>query len=430
MLENNPDRFVCRIGNIFFEWERYFPPDALFVERPKIILSLVMSWEKPLLISWLQSGTMFAIRINEINFQFLQKIKEVSKMAKKTVFWVFIFLFLFSTYSFADVIKLKFANFFPPMHRNSILMGQYCDELNKKLAGKVLVTHYAGGTLLTAPKIAGGVSSGIADIGLSHCAYSRGRFPVMEIMELPLGFPSSWIASHVANDFYAKFKPKEWGNFKVLMFSGCPPNVIQTQSKQVRNLDELQGLKIRGTGRIADILKALGATPMPLEMADLYDSLRRGVIDGNLGPIEQMKGWKVGEVQKYTTASWKIGGVFAFYVIMNKNKWDRLPADIQKVISDVTNDYNEKWGTTWNEIDIEGINFFKEQGGKIIQLSDTESAKWVKKVEPVIADYKKDLMKKGFKTAEIDTWLAYVKERIEYWKGQEKAKKIPTAYSY
>ena len=104
----------------------------------------------------------------------------------------------------------------------------------------------------------------------------------MEIMELPLGFPSSWIATHVANDFYEKFKPKEWDTYHVLMFSTSPPNVLQTLSKPVKNLEEIKGLKIRGQGRIADIVKSLGATPVPIEIVDLYESLRRGVVDGTL----------------------------------------------------------------------------------------------------------------------------------------------------
>jgi TRAP-type transport system periplasmic protein len=143
---------------------------------------------------------------------------------------------VFVSYASADVIKLKFANYFPPMHMNSIIMGKYCEELNVKLAGKVELTKYAGGTLLTAPKMAAGVATGIADIGLSNCSYSRGRFPAMEIMELPLGFPSSWIATHVANDFFNKFKPKEWDNYHVLMFSTSPPNVLQTLSNIVSSL--------------------------------------------------------------------------------------------------------------------------------------------------------------------------------------------------
>ncbi len=84
----------------------------------------------------------------------------------------------------------------------------------------------------------------------------------------------------------------------------------------------------------------------------------------------------------------------------------------------------------WNAIDIEGGDWFKKQGGQILPLSDAESAKWVKAAQPVIGDFKKDMVNKGYKAAEIDGWISFIKERIEYWKGQEKAKKVPTAYQY
>ncbi|HEY3276459.1 MAG TPA: TRAP transporter substrate-binding protein [Syntrophorhabdaceae bacterium] len=336
----------------------------------------------------------------------------------------------FTSLSHADAVKLKFANYFPPTHMNSKMLGKYCDELNKKLAGKVEITQYTGGTLLTAPKMAAGVASGIADIGFSNCSYSRGRFPAMEIMELPLGFPSSWIATHVANDFYAKFKPKEWDTYHPLMFSTSPPNVIQTLSKPVRTLEDLRQMKIRGQGRLGDIVKSLGAVPMPIEIVDLYEALRRGVIDGTYTPLETLKGFKLGEVEKYVTASWKVGSVFAFYVVMNKNKWNSLPPDVQKVITDHTKEFVERWAVEWNNIDIEGADFFKKQGGQILPISETEAAKWVKASEPVIVDFKKDLTSKGYKGPDIDTWLAFIRERIEYWKGQEKARKVATAYQY
>jgi TRAP-type transport system periplasmic protein len=351
-------------------------------------------------------------------------------MLKKVVFLVFVVSLLFSTYAAADVIKLKLANYFPPTHMNSVMLGKYCEELNKKLTGKVELTQYAGGTLLTAPKMAAGVATGIADIGLSHTAYSRGRFPVMEIMELPLGFPSPWIATHVANDFYAKFKPKEFDTYHTLMFSTSPPNVLQTLNKPVKTLEELKGLKIRGTGRIGDIVKALGAVPMPIETVDLYEALRRGVIDGTYTPLETLKGFKLGEVEKYTTAAWKVGSVFPFYVVMNKGKWNSLPPDVQKVMTEHTKDFLERWAVEWNRIDIEGRDFFTKLGGQVIAVSDAESAKWVKAAEPVIGEFKKDLTSKGYKAAEVDSWLAFIKERVDYWKAQEKAQKIPTAYQY
>jgi len=353
-------------------------------------------------------------------------------MVRKLMVLFFAVALVFSVFSVAgaDVIKLKFANYFPPTHMNSVMMGKYCEEINKKLAGKVEVTQYTGGTLLTAPKMAAGVQSGIADIGLSHLSYSRGRFPVMEIMELPLGFPSSWIASHVGTDFYEKFKPKEWDQYHPLMFTTSPPNVIQTLKKPVKTLDELKGLKIRGTGRIGDIVKALGAVPMPIETVDLYEALRRAVIDGTYTPLETLKGFKLGEVEKYSSATWKVGSVFQFYVVFNKRKWDSLPPDVKKTFTDFSKEFLERWAVEWNKIDIEGRDYFTKLGGQVLPVSDAEQAKMVKAVEPVVADYKKDLVSKGYKTAEVEGWVNFVKERIDYWKGQEKAQKIPTAYNY
>jgi TRAP-type C4-dicarboxylate transport system substrate-binding protein len=336
----------------------------------------------------------------------------------------------FSTVAAAQVIELSLANYMPVMHINSVLMGKFCEEVNKKLAGKVKVTQYTGGTLLTAPKMAAGVASGIADMGLAHCSYSRGRFPVMELTELPLGAPSSFVLTHVINDFYNKFKPKEWEAFHPLMFSASPPSVIQTVSKPVRTLEDLKGLKIRGTGRSGDVVKALGATVVPVEMMDMYDALRRGVMDGNMGPFEQLKSFKTGDILRFHTTSYMAGSGYTFYVIFNKAKWNSLPAEAKQVFTETAGQYIDLWAVEWNKTDIVGKEYFLEKGGQIIPLSEAEIARWSKAVEVVIADYKKDMVSKGFAAAEVDSWISFIKERIAYWKGQEKARKIPTAYTY
>ena len=204
------------------------------------------------------------------------------------------------------------------------------------------------------------------------------------------------------------------------MFSTSPPAVLQTIAKPVRTLEELKGLKIRGTGRIGDLVKTLGATPMPVEMVDLYEALRRHVIDGNFGPMEQLKGFKIGEVIRYTTACWKIGTSYTFYVVMNRSKWNGLPEDIKKIFQETADEFKDKWAVMWNEIEIEGMQFLNSQGGQILQLSDAEAARWVKASQPVVEEFRKDLMAKGYTKKEIDSWLAFAKERIEYWKGQEK----------
>jgi TRAP-type C4-dicarboxylate transport system substrate-binding protein len=353
-------------------------------------------------------------------------------MLRKVTLFIFAVAFSLSaaTIARADVIKLKFANYFPPTHMNSTAFEKYCKEINKRSNGKVEINYYTGGTLLTAPKMAAGIATGIADIGLSHVSYSRGRFPVMEVFELPLGYPSPWIATHAVNDFYDKFKPKEFDAYHALIFSTSPESVVQTLNKKTVALEDLKGLKLRATGRIADITKALGAVPVPIEIVDTYEALRRGVIDGNLGNFEQLKGFKLGEVMKYQTASFKIATVYCFYVIMNKNKWNSLPPDVQKVFTDVSREFVDEWAMEWNRIDIEGKDFFLKQGGQIVAIPDAEMARWQKAVEPVIGDFKKDMTSKGYKAAEVDSWINYIVERVEYWKGQAKERKIPSAYEY
>jgi TRAP-type C4-dicarboxylate transport system substrate-binding protein len=327
-----------------------------------------------------------------------------------------------------EVIKLKYSNFFPPMHKNAVLGAQFCEEIKKRTNGRVEISYFPGGTLTTAPKVFNGVVTGISDIGMSNIGYTRGRFPVTEVHDLPLGFPSGFVSTHVADDFYNKFKPKEWDAVKVLYMHSGGPVIIYTVKKPVRTLDDLKGLKIRGSGRVADIIKALGGTPMPLEMADMYEAMRRGVIDGSLGSMEQLKGWKTGEIARFATLSWRVGSVTAFYVVMNKVKWNSLPDDIKKIFDEVSAEWREKHALGWNEIDIEGREYLKSVGGQTIPLTENEVARWQSAVEPVITDYKKDLATKGFKPEEIEGYVKYTKDRIDFWRQKQNEKGVATPY--
>jgi TRAP-type C4-dicarboxylate transport system substrate-binding protein len=339
--------------------------------------------------------------------------------------------FVFATPSLgrgADVIKLKAANYLPVTHPMSLLTGWFCDEVKKRTNGRVEITYHAGGTLLSPVKMYDGVVTGIADLGFSHIQYTRGRFPVMEAFDLPLGFPSGWVATQVSSDLFSKYKPKELDDVHVLYVNTSGPLILQTINKPVRTLEDLKGLKIRATGQLTDVIKALGGVPVPLPMPDVYESLRRGVIEGVTVDLSPLKFWKFAEVVKYVTSTWRLGTGITFYYVMNKSKWAALSPDIQNIFTEVAFEAKEKQGILWNEMDIEGRDFFTSQGGQVVPLSDAEAGKWIKAVEPVIESYKKDMVSKGYKEAEIDGWLKYIKDRVEYWKKEEKQRKIPAPF--
>ncbi len=325
-------------------------------------------------------------------------------------------------------IKLKYSIYSPPTHQMAVIAGQFCEEIKKRTNGRVEISLFSGGTLTTATKVFNGVVTGISDIGMSNIAYTRGRFPQSEMLDLPMGFPSGYVATQVAEEFRRKVQPKEFDSVHVLYMHGCGPNVVNTINKPVRTLEDLKGLKLRGTGRVADTVKALNAIPIPLEMAEIYDSMSRGVVEGVLISTNNLKDWKIGELVKYCTASWKLGSVYTFYVVMNKNKWNSLPEDIKKIFTEVSEEYKNKTGLAWNRMDIDGIEYMKKFGGHMISLSDRESKRWQTAVQGLISAYVNNMESLGFKRSETEANVRFVRERIEYWRNKEKELKIPTPY--
>ncbi len=106
---------------------------------------------------------------------------------------------------------------------------------------------------------------------------------------------------------------------------------ILASKKPVKSLADLKGLKVRATGLSAKIVEALGGTPVAMSQPETYEALSKGVVEATLCPIETLKGWKQGEAIEYVVDSTAIGYTTAMFVVMNKEKWAALPADVQKV---------------------------------------------------------------------------------------------------
>ncbi|EFK12000.1 bacterial extracellular solute-binding protein, family 7 [delta proteobacterium NaphS2] len=306
------------------------------------------------------------------------------------LFWIAIvgigFMNIGSSNAQAEPIKLTYSIFFPPTHAQAIAAMDYAKEVEKRTNGKVQITTFPGGTLTKAPMVYDGVVNGISDIGNSCFAYTRGRFPVMEVVDLPMGYPSGKVATCVADTFAKSVNPKELQDVKVLYVHAHGPGLLHTK-KPVRTLEDLKGMKIRATGLSAKVVEALGGVPVAMPQGDTYEALQKGVVEGTFGPIEVLKGWKQGEVVKYTTDCSDVGYTTAMFVVMNKDKWNALPDDVKKVFEETAEEWVTVHGKAWDAADAEGRKFTLGLGNEIITLSDEEAAKWRKAVEPIISQY-------------------------------------------
>jgi len=294
----------------------------------------------------------------------------------------------------AETINLTYSNFFPPTHGHAIAGANMAKEIERRTNGRVKISYFPGGTL-TKPRVCyDGVVKGISDIGQSCFAYTRGRFPLMEAVDLPLGYPNGRVATKVAYEFFKTMNPSELKDVKVLVIHAHGPGILAAK-KDVNSLDDIRGMKIRCTGLSSKLAKYLGAAPVAMPQNAAYEALQKGVVEGTFCPIEVLKGWKQGEVIDYVIETTALGYTTAMFVVMNREKYESLPPDIKKVFDDVGREWVDVHAKVWQDIDREGRKFVTELGRKIHKLPPAEEKKWNQSISPIIIDYQSKMIEEG-----------------------------------
>jgi len=292
------------------------------------------------------------------------------------------------------VVTLRYSAYHPSASANSKLCDAWCKEVEKRTNGRVKPTYYPGGVLTPPAQTFDSVIKGIADVGFSMASFSKGRFPLNEVLDLPLGYESATQATRLANVFYKKFKAKEFDDVKVMYMGASPLQRFFTKSKPINKVDDIKGLKIRGTGNSSKVIQLLGGAPVGMPITDVYDSLSRGVIEGVITGYEPMKEYRLAEVTGYAT-EFRDTFVVAGYTVMNKQKWQSIPPEDQKIIEAINEEWIERQAKVWEVEDQAGKDFLVQRGGKIIKLSPEENARWTKAVSPMLDEYVASMKAKG-----------------------------------
>ncbi|HOQ31746.1 MAG TPA: TRAP transporter substrate-binding protein [Candidatus Hydrogenedens sp.] len=283
-------------------------------------------------------------------------------------------------------IELTYSVFFPATHSQYKLADSWAKEVEKRTNGKVKITMYPGGSLTKADQCFEGVINGVSDLGMSCFAYTRGRFPLLEVLDLPLGYPSGKVAARVAMDIIKKYQPAELKDVQFLYVHVHGPGILASK-KPVRSLDDLKGMKIRATGLCTKIVEKLGGQPVGMSQPETYEALQKGVVDATFCPMETLQGWKQGEVIQAVTDSRCIGYTTAMFVVMNKTKWEQLPQDIKDVILATSEEWVDKHAQAWDDDDAKAKEYITGMGKEIIPLTQEEQERWKSAIQPVIQDY-------------------------------------------
>lgn len=280
-----------------------------------------------------------------------------------------------------DVINLTYANFAPNGTFPTVQMYYWAEELESRTDSQVKVNFFGGGSLLEANNMFNGISNGVADIGLTSTSYEPGRFPLLEIAELPSGYPNSVIASQVINDLINEFPPQALDDFKIITSFATEPSYIQSVDP-ISDLESINNKQLRIPGALTSILEELGASPIGMSQAQVPEAMQTGVIEGYVSSREILKDMSLAEMTGYVT-DYPLS-VTIFIAVMNKDTWEELPEDVKEVIDELNEETSRFTGQYLDEHIADTMEWAKnEENLEVVSLTEEEEKKWDEILQPL-----------------------------------------------
>ncbi len=298
-------------------------------------------------------------------------------------------------------VTLRLAHFWPsPAKQHTEIFTAWAESVEQASNGRIDVQVFPSGTLSEADHSYQDTVYGVADISATAQAYTAGRFPLSQIVELPEFGDSAVQGSCVLQKLYANNDrvAAEYDNTHVLFLFTHGPGYLHLVGESVRDPANLAGLRIRRpTAVVADMLESLGANPVGMPAPEVYQSLQRRIVNGLTMPWEGMLVFRlIGlthhhlEIPLYR---------LAFVMTMNKDSYERLPPDLKRVIDDHSGmEWSLKAGRVFDRVDKAGRKKAAETGAhEIVDPAQAPKAKaaWQPVLENVTRNYLDRLRARG-----------------------------------
>lgn len=311
--------------------------------------------------------------------------------------------------------QLRFASYIGKAAAQSKATEWWAQEIERRTGGRVKVQFFYQASLLPATDILRGIADRRADLGYVANAYHPAELPLSSIVGIPFVTSNAEAQMRTFTELYRRNEAyrREWEKqgVHVLLFHPLSENIVGMR-EPLRDAAGLKGKRVRGLGYVNQVLQILGANPTAIAAPEIYEALQRGTIDGYSGfAFEVVTALKLHEVAKHTVGIGTGNYVFAVTPI-TKATWDGMPADLKKVINEVSDLYIGKFLEVLKETEDEVCAAIKKVGGTVtafpnaeverikVQIGDQINKLWIKDAsargvaaEPFLADYLQTLKK-------------------------------------
>lgn len=298
----------------------------------------------------------------------------------------------------------------------------WAEHVERHTDGRVKVQLIGGAVLGTPVEHLDICLSGRADIAWIAIGHFPGVFPYSDVRFLPFLYPSGAVGGRVFWEMTEKYLlDTEYKDLKVLYTHPTAVMQLLTRTKQVKTVEDLKGLKIVMDSAVqVTMTEMLGAVPVFVTEGEIFTTLERGLVEGRWREWEGAVTWKEMEVTKYRTGGLDIASNHGMG-IMNLDSWNKLPADVQKVIDEMRLGHSIWAGLSFDETSLQRLPELQEYDKKvgnpeIYWLPKEEKARFVAAVEPMYEWWVSDMESKGnMKAREI---LEFVQAKSALFSGE------------
>lgn len=305
----------------------------------------------------------------------------------------------------AEEIKLRVANWLPPVHHMTGTLRSWADALEAASDGEIKVE------VLTTPLAKPNgqydlAKNGVVDIAWSVAAFQPKRFWKLNAAEVPFAAPSAEIAAVAAWRWYEQngFIAEDTADTKLLALFAHAPHLYHS-SVPLASLNDFNGLKIRAGGNGVRIAEMLGAVPVGMPPGQTNEAMAKGTIDVSQFPWESVKGFRLDEVSKHHLVI--PGGTYSgiFFMTMNPRTWDKMSDKQKAAVDSVSGEWGSRFiSQEWDRQEAVGLEIAQKAGNTITTLSDADTKKlfdmtrvfaddWVAKADAAGLDGKALMMK-------------------------------------
>lgn len=302
----------------------------------------------------------------------------------------------------AQEVTLKVAHFLPSVApAQQKVLQPWCDALKKDSGGRIACQFFPAMQLGGTPaQLVDQVKNGVADVVWTAPGYSAGRFPVIEAFELPFMVSDALSGSRGVWKYYQQNAQQEFAGFKVLAFHVDGGQAIHTAKREVKTLADWKDIKLRTSTRLgAKTLAALGGSPVAMPPAQVTEAIAKGVVDGAFGAWEVVLPTKLDEVTRFHAqppAGQPYPSTTILMVLMNKQKFDGLPADLKAIVDKNSGAVLvDGFGKVWDEENGNSHKKVLARGNKINEYSVAEMDGMKKATASVEEEWIRQVSEKG-----------------------------------